>query len=436
MRNIKSLLGSFLSNEEESVKQALIKTSFINIVARGFGYFKNLSIAYLLGFSFQTDAVFMALSLYGFFLIFVDVFDSIGVPNLVTAKMESEEKFERISGLLFTFTVILSILVVFLAIVSYPVVKLIPFGFKERTLEYLKYSYFSLVPYLFFNFIFHHVGAVLRSIRRFTQYFVGEFIFSFLSFLFVTVGLLLWRSYLVIPISMSVAQVFATFYMLFVGRRFIHFGLYYDEEVYLILKHFFYLTALYGVFYIHILVDRAFASVIGEKGVSALTYGLTIATIPKNIFRIEHIAITSLSEARGSLEKLRFYLKKTLQLTMPIMVFLIVFAELFIRLLFYHGAFTDEDVRLTAIATRLYALSLPFFFIWPILYRTFQILNWLKPVFFVAIFSILLNLILNYMFVMVFKIGIVGICLATFVSSLFLCVIGYLVLTRSRISNH
>ncbi|PMP88889.1 MAG: hypothetical protein C0172_01575, partial [Caldisphaera sp.] len=65
---------------------------------------------------------------------------------------------------------------------------------------------------------------------------------------------------------------------------------------------------------------------------------------------------------------------------------------------------------------------------WPILYRAFQILNWLKPVFFVAIFGILGNLIFNYLFVMVFKLGIPGICIATFLSYSILCLVSYLML--------
>ena len=92
----------------ESIKEALLKTSFINLLARILGYLKQVSIAILLGFSYQTDAFFMALSLIGVFLIFVDVFDSLGVPNLVFAKEKAEEEFKRLAGLLLTFTTILA----------------------------------------------------------------------------------------------------------------------------------------------------------------------------------------------------------------------------------------------------------------------------------------------------------------------------------------
>ncbi|MEM4869969.1 MAG: hypothetical protein QW081_06250, partial [Desulfurococcaceae archaeon] len=78
----------FNTKRQERVLEAVVKSSLINLLARGFGYFRSVAIAVLLGFSYQTDAFFMALSLIGIFLIFVDVFDSVGVPELVKARMK------------------------------------------------------------------------------------------------------------------------------------------------------------------------------------------------------------------------------------------------------------------------------------------------------------------------------------------------------------
>jgi putative peptidoglycan lipid II flippase len=121
---------------QETILEAVIKSSFINLAARGFGYLKQVTIAVLLGFNLQTDAFFMALSLIGLFLIFADVFDSIGVPNLVRARLRSEEEFKNLAGLLFTFTLILTFLVTLSAIFLYPLVLKIPVGFNKEALEY------------------------------------------------------------------------------------------------------------------------------------------------------------------------------------------------------------------------------------------------------------------------------------------------------------
>lgn len=419
-----------LKLKPESIRHAIIKTSTINLLAKGFGYLKHLAIAILLGFSYQTDAFFMALSLLGVFLIFVDVFDSIGVPQLVSARMKSEEEFKKLAGLLLTFTTILAFSLTFIALVGIPLLSKIAVGFDQRTKEATELHLLLLLPYLFFNFFFHHFGAVLRSLRYFTAYFIGEFIFSFFSFLFIAFGLYLFHSPLVLPISFSLSQSVATLYIIFVGKEFLHFSFFIDERVKEILKHFVFLSALYGVFHLFILVDRAFASLLGEKGVSALTYGSIVAFALRSVLKLEHMAITSLSETRASIQVLNKFLRFSLLVSLPVMLFLFFFPEIPVKLLFGHGKFTKADVELTATATKYYAISLFLVLAWTILYRAFQIINWLLPVFFVALVSVLVNGFFNYLFVVVYKLGIAGICLGTFVAYSFLCGVSYGILTR------
>jgi len=201
-----------LTPKPETIRYALIRSSFLNLIARFAGYLRYLAIATLLGFSYKTDAIFMALSLLGIFILFTDVFDSTGVPNLVEARLQGKEEFYKLSAVLFAFTLALASLISVLSILLYPILKYIPIGFSKEAKEHLGVSYFLLLLYLFFNFIFHHFGAILRSLRRFTEYFVGELIFSVSSFTFVSLGLYFLRDFRVIPVSFSVSQILATFF--------------------------------------------------------------------------------------------------------------------------------------------------------------------------------------------------------------------------------
>jgi putative peptidoglycan lipid II flippase len=257
---------------------------------------------------------------------------------------------------------------------------------------------------------------------------VGELIFSVSSFIFTALGLYFFRDFRVIPISFSISQVLATLFLLLRAKEFIHLKFYLDKRALLILKHFFYLSALYGVFHLYIFVDRAFASLTGEKGISALTYGLMVVTVPKNIIKLEHMAITALSEVKASMGKINLYIKYSFLISLPLMIGFLVLANFLISFFLGYGKFSLVDVELTAEATKYYALSLAFMFIWPILYRAYQVLNLLKPVFFIAIFGILANALFNYLFVVVYNLGIKGICLATFFAYSILCFLGYLVL--------
>lgn len=419
-----------LDKSPESVLLGAIRSSIVNVLARGLGYFRNVTIAVLMGFSYQTDGFFMALALVGIFITFADVFDSIGVPQLVRARIRGKEEFNRVAGILFTFTLILSVLVTLLALLLMDLILKIPAGFSHQAIEATKASYLLLIPYIFGSFIFHHIGAVLRSQRRFTQYFIGELIVSIVNFVVVLIGLIVTNDYKTLPISFSVSQVAGVVYMLYIGKEYIHFKLYSDDLTRRLLIQFFQLSLLYGIFHIYILIDRLFASYLGEKMVSALTYGLLIAYIPKAILRFEHIAVTSLSENNGSIQKLNFYLGKLLLFSIPFLVFFFLIPWIPVKLLFGYGAFSSVDIDLTSTALKFYSLSIPFMFFWPIIYRVFQIKERLLGVGLVATLGVIINFILNYVLVLYFNLGLIGICLGTLGAYFIICLVGYIILVK------
>lgn len=428
MIQTQSLKKLFFPKKEEKVLDALFRSSFINVIARGFGYLKNVAIAVLFGFNFQTDAFFMALSLMGIFLIFADVFNSIGVPQLVIAKLQNQEEFKNLAGLLLTLTVILTLGITLLSVIAYPIVSLIPVGFDKTSLHYMGRVYFLLLPYLALNFVFHYCGAVLRSIRRFTQYFIGELIFSFFSFLFTLLGLYYFHNYKALPLALSLAQILSTVYIIIISKEFFSFKFFMNDTTKQILRHFGYLCLLYGTFYLFLVVDKSFASLLPEKSISALTYGYMIAYIPLSIIRLDQITITSLSEERGSIKKLNFYLKKIILISIPILVFYLLFAGILIKLLFFYGHFTNTDFNLTKMATTVYAFGIPFWFMWPLIYRVFQIRDKLLPVFLIALIGIICNFLLNYIFVLKLQLGIIGIACGTVFASMMIAMSGYLYL--------
>jgi len=416
-------LKSFIKPSRETVLQGILKSSFLNLLARGFGYLKQVAIAVLIGFSLDTDAFFLALGILGLFLTFTDVFDSLGVPNLVRARQRSFKEFQNLAGVLLTFTTILAVVVTLLALLLSPIVINIAFGYSESEKQLLKEYFLLLIPYLFFSFFFHHFGAIHRSLRHFTVYFFGELLFSFFTFLFTTLGLLLTKNPKVLPIALDLSQFIATGYMVLVSKPYWKIKFYIDKTVKGMLKQFLQLLSVYSVFHIYALVDRAFASYLPHKSVSALSYGWMVAMIPRGIFKLENIVITSLSEVNASKEKVNFYVKKIFLFSLPFVVFIFAFAPYIVKVLFGYGAFSVVDIELTAEATRFYVLSLPFAFLWVVFYRIFQIRDrilWLFPV---IIFSLAINIIAKYIFIITLSWGIKGICLSSFFTILLTCLI-------------
>ncbi len=413
---------------KETVLQAIFKSSFLNLLARGFGYLKQVAIAVLIGFSLDTDAFFLAFSLLGLFLTFTDVFDSLGVPNLVKARQRSYEEFQNLAGVLLTFTTFLAIVITLLAIILSPIVVSIAFGYSEGEKQLLREYFLLLIPYLFFSFFFHHFGAIHRSLRHFTVYFFGELLFSFFSFLFITLGLFFTKNPKVLPVSVSLAQFLATVYIFLVSKPYWEIKFYIDKTVKGMLKQFFQLLGVYSVFHLYMLVDRVFASYLPHKSVSALAYGWMVAMIPKGLFKFENIVITSLSEVNAEWSKVKFYLVRIFLFSLPFVVLIFAFAHYIVELLFGYGAFSVVDGELTATATRFYVLSLPFVFLWNVFYRIFQIKDkifWLIPI---VGLTLILNGFLNYVFIFKINLALEGICIATSLANLMLTLLSLLIL--------
>ena len=382
----------------------------------------------------KTDAFFMALSLIGIFMMFTDVFNSLGVPQLVAAKKKDLDlsEFKKIASMLLSLTIALTVAITLVAIFVYPLIAKIAVGFHSVSLMYMKNVYYLLLPYLSLNFIFHYCGGILRSMRRFTQYFIGELIFSFFSFLFTFLGLHYFKSYLILPSALSIAQVFSTLYMIFMAKEFLHFGFFINDTIKQIFSQFGYLSLLYGTFYIFLVIDKSFASLLPTKSISALTYGALVAGIPLSILRLDQITTTTLSEHKGSLEKLSFYIKKILLISIPIIIFYLLFSGLLVRLLFFYGSFSKSDLKLTTKTVMFFSLNIPAMLIWPLIYRVFQIRNELKPVFIIAIIGIIINFLLDYLFIIKLHMTIKGIILGTIVALLVICVVSWMFLYSSN----
>jgi putative peptidoglycan lipid II flippase len=87
--------------------------------------------------------------------------------------MKNEEEFKKLAGLLLTFTTILAFSLTFVALVGIPLLSKIAVGFDQRTKEATELHLLLLLPYLFFNFFFHHFGAVRKKMSTFGIHMLG-----------------------------------------------------------------------------------------------------------------------------------------------------------------------------------------------------------------------------------------------------------------------
>lgn len=95
--------------------------------------------------------------------------------------------------------------------------------------------------------------------------------------------------------------------------------------------HFIQLLAEYK-FFISIFLLIELSLLFWHKDNLALYYELLLASVPRGILKFESIAITSLSESQGSIEKLNFYLKKLFLITLPIVFIFFIFSPIVVKL--------------------------------------------------------------------------------------------------------
>ena len=117
-------------------------------------------------------------------------------------------------------------------------------------------------------------------------------------------------------------------------------------------------------------------------------------------------------------------------LNLPFVAGIFIFSSYIVKLLFGYGAFSRLDIESTILATKFYVLALPFFVLWRIFYRIFQIRNKTLLLLFPATIAIVLNALLNYIFLFKLQLSLEGISLATDLSYLTLCLLSLLLLKK------
>ncbi len=420
LKSIKKII-----EKKETLSEAIYKSSCLNFSSKFLGYLRYLCIAIFLGFNRQTDAFFIAFGLLKMFMIFMDTFNSVGIPNLVRARNLSEEEYHNCSVSLMTLTLVMALLTTSSALLVSPFISKIAFGFSAHQQANVHLYFLLLIPELFFAFPFHYFGAILRSERKFTAYFLGDFIYSLTSTLTLFITLPWLHAAWCIPVAFSLAQIITTIYISACAWKFLHLKLKLDDQTKRIARQILSVLCQYAVVPVHILTASLFASYLPAKSISALYYGFMIARIPSGVLQFSNIAITSLSESEANWKMVKLYLRNLTLLSIPFIAGCWLFIAPVLKIFLSYGHFSTIDTGLTIEAVRYYILSLPFFLCWPILERTFQIKKKIFPLVLISSAGVIFNAALKALFIFHFHLTIRAITFSNFLWLSFLCAISY-----------
>ena len=422
MKNIRNKFKRIIF-ESQNIKEALITATFLRFISRILGYFRNLMIAVWIGYGFGTDAYFMAISIAGIFMIFTDVFDTLGVPTIVNEKAKGNKNYERMLRTLLTFTVLLATVLSALAILLAPVLPYIAVGMSLKAKTITEYMILLLTPYIFSSFIFHHFGAIFRADNKYQYFYIAQFIISTVSLVsfFLLIKLLGATPYF-IPISMSLGTLAGTIFLVVLGRENLKFGIKLNDTTKKLVHEFLFLSLLYSLGIISGVVDKIYASILPSKSITALGFGTMITGAVLSITGFGNVFITRLSESNGEKYVFTKFLNFNLFIMIPIVFFIYFNAHEITKIIFGYGLVTSKEINITSIVIKYFAFMIPLAGIWAIIFREIQILKRLDIFLIGSPLFILITIIANYIFVVTLKYGLLGIALGTITSYLFIII--------------
>ncbi len=172
-----------------------------------------------------------------------------------------------------------------------------------------------------------------------------------------------------------------------------------------------------------LLVDKWVACIIGPHAVASLYYSDRLVYLPVGLFAVgmgtvllQRLSYASAErDAPGFAQELLFGVRQILFIAVPASVFIWLFREPVLRLLFFRGDFGASALRETSYALSFYAFGIPAFMSLKILVGGFHARKMMKLPVKISICCVALNIALNFALMVPFRQG--GIALATVVSS-------------------
>ena len=152
--------------------------------------------------------------------------------------------------------------------------------------------------------------------------------------------------------------------------------------------------------------DRYFYNSVESGGIAALNYAINLYLLPLSIISLAistaifPVLSKSIDENSTATEKhLNNFFSVNTLLFIPITIVLVFFGDTIIRVLFERGEFTTQDSEMTYSALKIYAFSLIFYSSYAVLNKLIYSKKLIGYLLLIAMISISLKIILNFVFV-------------------------------------
>lgn len=428
------LKAQIKAKQSRSLLRSSGLVGIMTMLSRVFGLIRDMIVAQYFGASASADAFFVAFKIPNFFrrLFAEGAFSQAFIPVLSEYRSQKTVKEVRqlansvagvLGGILFVIT--------FLSIMGAPwLTALFAPGFLEEPEKYALATEMLRItfPYLFLISLTAFAGAILNSYGYFA---IPAFTPVLLNLVLISSAIWLTPYFETPIIGLAWGVFIAGAVQLFFQFPFLlKMGLlprprfdYKHEGV----KRIFILMvpALFGVSVsqINLLLDTILASFLQTGSVSWLYYSDRLAELPLGIFgiAIATVILPSLSRQHASQSKQEFSntidwaLRIVLLMGVPAALALILLAEPLVTALFYYGELTQNDVYMSAMSLRAYALGLLAFMLIKVLAPGYFSRQDMKTPVKIGIWAMSANMVLNL--ILIWPLQHTGLALATAISS-------------------
>ena len=408
------------------MKKKLMYTSIIlfilTIVSKLLAYGKESLLAYFYGASSLTDTYIMSQNITYFIF---SAFTSSLTIGYITSVSGDNNKSEILNTLLYYVNIVFIVFIVLLMIFTEQVVSFMAPGFGSNEIAQTSYMVRVILPFCFFQSFQYLIGAELQSENIFWHIGVCGVISNIIMIIFIAISN---HNLFVLSLGYGLSILcHALFVFILARKKGYKYSVKKSSQAILKMKKI--ISIAYPIFFIEIftnamsIIDKAFASNVGEGVISSVNYANRVITLIVTFFVSIISTVLLPSLVKKAEEKTYDNYKSAVQqifvyvlfIILPIAVISIFCSKEIVEILFMRGAFDSDMASLTASLLFIYSIGVPSLAMNSILKNQLYSLKESKKSAIFTIICIIINIILDSVLIKIYSYK--GLAIASVISS-------------------
>lgn len=438
LKNIKTFLNSLRSSPTIINIATVI---IITLVVKALGFYKEITVAGSFGLSELLDTFFIAALIPGFiYQVFLVAFKSVFIPNYI-AEQKNNSSVASIQTTSLLITILMSLLFMLIAyLFTNTFVQLIFPNHTESYYYLIKLQFNYLLPCI----LFWGISSLLSGLLNIHNEFKYSTIYPIFTSISILILLFFFKDFFqekVLAVGMLLGAVSEFIFLFFIAKskNILKFSKpnFNNNGTKAMIKQLpakvssGFLTGLIPV------TDQFFAAQLVLGSVAALNYGIKIPAIFSSLIIIAlgnvllpYFSKLSIDNRDKAFKKLYSILKILFIGLAIIMIPIVVFSSSIVELIFERNEFSHEDTITVANIQMVFLIGIPFTICGNIIVRFLTSINKNSFMAYVSFFSMLLNIILDYILLEIY--GIIGIAMCTVILQIIRSVVFLIYTTKQR----